>query len=304
MSGKAGKATSNGKGSTGKKAEAARVTSSAAAGARGSGSGVWRTVLLAALVVLAGVAYQQWSGDAPVAAPAARDEPSPAVSVQSETFTVGGAAGDDDSVEHVHISLKANPEPEQGGLELDVAERADAPAVDLGAYIQHVESVWATYVDSAPAEPKIELSADPATRRLESIALLLQDHAGVVEFMSFPANPETLRQSPSIKALEPERRAHVLKRAAAQWRERVENYFALQRAATAFRDQLWALVGDFETDTKLTPKAFLALSPMERQVVAKQVPADAELFGQVAFTVRSHMFWEFLDEHLTSKSLN
>lgn len=300
MSGKAAKAPA--KAAAPKKPDVPRVTSSnKATSTNNSNNGsVWRALLLAVVVLLAAVAYQQWSSTN--VAQVVVDE-TPAVSVQSETFTVGGAA-DDDSVEHVHINLKASPEPEEGGIELEVAERGDAaPPVDLGAYVKHVESVWADYVDAAPAEPKIELSADPATRRLEAIALLLQDHAGVVEFMTFPANPETLRESPSIKALEPDRRAHVLKRATAQWRERVDNYFALQRAATAFRDQLWALVGDFETDVKITPKAFLALSPMERQVIAKQVPADAEVFGQIAFTLRSHMFWEFLDEHLTSKDL-
>jgi hypothetical protein len=280
---------------------AAKVTSSKKSG----GSTVWRGALLALVVVLAAVALQQWSRSSGAAAPTAAhtaarvESDEPAVTVQSETLSVGATAdADDDSVEHVHINLKAQPEPERGGIELEVVERSSTQASDVDAYVQHVQSVWSSYSDDAPAQTKLSLSTDADTARLESVALLLQDHTGIVEFMMFPANPEHLRESPSLNALAPAARHEVRKRVTDEWRSRAKDYVYLQRAVVAFRDQLWALVGDFEDAAKLKPKQFLALSPMERQIIAKSVAPDAQIYSQISFSIRSHLFWEFLADQL------
>jgi hypothetical protein len=282
---------------------AAKVTSSKKNG--GGGLTVWRGALLALVVVLAAVALQQWSRSSGVAAPTATRTPprvksdEPAVTVQSETFSVGATEdAEDDSVEHVHINLKAQPEPERGGIELEVVERDSTQASDVDAYVQHVQSVWSSYSDDAPAQAKLSLSTDADTARLESVALLLQDHAGLVEFMMFPANPEHLRESPSLNALAPAARHEARKRVTDEWRSRAKDYVYLQRAVVAFRDQLWALIGDFEDVAKLKPKQFLALSPMERQIIAKTVAPDAQIYSQISFSIRSHLFWEFLADQL------
>jgi hypothetical protein len=105
------------------------------------------------LALLAGVLYQNaftspQSSPLPsnantkkAAAPVVEEE-EPSSTVTSETVRVGtpSTAGvEDDSVEHVHINLKANARADEGGLELDVAAAGDAAAkaatADVAAYI-------------------------------------------------------------------------------------------------------------------------------------------------------------------------
>lgn len=277
-------------------------------------SSLW--LALSLIVVLAAVLYQGGyfasltqvdksnnNNKSPVVQPT-----EPESSVTSETIRVGtpnAGNAEDDSVEHVHINLKANARADEGGLELDVAAADDAAkaGADVAAFVAHVEAQWTDFVDDSVPEPKFQLSDDAPTRRLESIALLLLDHAALAEFMAFPYSPDHLRSAPSLKALDIAKRSTAFRRVTDHWRERSSNYHGLQRAATAFRDQLWSLVGDFEDATKLTPEAFLQLSRMERQIAAKDVPDSHELFRQIRYSIRSHLFWEFLDDTLASKDI-
>jgi hypothetical protein len=286
--------------------------SGAAAGNSSRRSSSWLWLVLSVAVLLAGVLYQNGYFSSPLPSndkpPVVKPPAEPESSVTSETIRVGSpssAGAEDDSVEHVHINLKANARADEGGLELDVAaadESAKAGA-DVAAYVAHVEAQWTDFVDDSVPEPKIQLSDDAPTRRLESIALLLLDHAALAEFMAFPYTPDHLRSSPSLKALDVAKRSAAFRRITDHWRQRSSNYHGLQRAATAFRDQLWSLVGDFEDATKLAPEAFLQLSRMERQIAAKEVPDSHELFRQVRYSTKSHLFWEFLDDTMASKDI-
>jgi hypothetical protein len=278
-------------------------------------SGTRLLILLGVLALLAGVIYQNaftspQSSPLPsnantkkAAAPVVEEE-EPSSTVTSETVRVGDA--EDDSVEHVHINLKANARADEGGLELDIAEAdaaAKAATADVEAYIAHIEAQWTDFVHDADPVAPFVFSDDAATRRLESIALLLADHAALAEFMAFPYTPDHLRESPTLNTLDLAKRSLAIRRVTDHWRQRAANYHGLQRAATAFRDQLWSLVGDFEDATKLSPKDFLQLSRMERQIAAKEVKPDHDLFSQIQFSVRSHLFWEFLDDVLASKEI-
>jgi hypothetical protein len=123
-----------------------------------------------------------------------------------------------------------------------------------------------------------------------------------VHGLSLHARPPPLSRPRSRRSISPSV-ALAIRRVTDHWRQRAANYHGLQRAATAFRDQLWSLVGDFEDATKLSPKDFLQLSRMERQIAAKEVKPDHDLFSQIQFSVRSHLFWEFLDDVLASKEI-
>lgn len=278
-----------------------------------SSSSSWLWLVLSVAVLIAGVLYQNGYFSSPLPSndksTVVKAPTEPESSVTSETIRVGtpSTAGvEDDSVEHVHINLKANARADEGGLELDVAAAGDESAkagADVAAYVAHVEAQWTDFVDDSVPEPKFQLSDDAPTRRLESIALLLLDHAALAEFMAFPYTPDHLRSSPSLKALDVAKRSTAFRRITDHWRQRSSNYHGLQRAATAFRDQLWSLVGDFEDATKLAPEAFLQLSRMERQIAAKEVPDSHELFRQIRYSTKSHLFWEFLDDTMASKDI-